>query len=416
MRISFLLEREPFGQILESTLTRYWRGRYGVDFRVRWYARRPNLWAMSARGEQAWLGNIFLNAIFAPGLDRYAFDPIRCEFARSVVGWRRPFQAAYVSAAVSPLGAWSLAQVGLGICPAVPDASTQLIVAGNHKVRILDHRAKIAYSIVKDGFDPSFMAREIETRKAARSAGVPVPATIAVGADGTWFSEEYIRGTPLNRLSDREEAREATSQAARVLNAFLQANCREEDLDEYLRTLGNEIRQLVWEVRALPERAQQALVNLTEALVERALRLKGAGSGPILISLAHGDFQPANILIEGGRLWIIDWEYAKWRHLGYDALVFGLRARFPVGLAGRLSGFVARGQRALDHLPLTAPSEAWWELRDGRLLGATIFALEELQLHLWENANPMFTRFGRGLELLSREISQWVKYETAETV
>ena len=131
MRISLLLQREPFGQILEKTLARFWEERYGQYFRITWHNGRPNRRKIYRQERQIWLCNIYLNAIFSPAANHSVFEPVRREFTRSVIAWRRPFQCAYVAMGTSRYGAPWLAQATLSVAPALPNASHKLIVAGN---------------------------------------------------------------------------------------------------------------------------------------------------------------------------------------------------------------------------------------------------------------------------------------------
>jgi thiamine kinase-like enzyme len=57
---------------------------------------------------------------------------------------------------------------------------------------------------------------------------------------------------------------------------------------------------------------------LLPGLLERARRLEG-GVGPIEIVFGHNDLLAANILDDGQRLWLLDWEYA-----GFNSPLFDL--------------------------------------------------------------------------------------------
>jgi len=46
-------------------------------------------------------------------------------------------------------------------------------------------------------------------------------------------------------------------------------------------------------------------------------------------ALVHGDFGPANLLGQGERLWVIDWEHARWGDPQEDWAKIRLAARFP---------------------------------------------------------------------------------------
>src|SRR5881628_1271530 len=79
MRISLLLEREPFGEIVEETLPTLLGALSGRAHTVRWYGdghvepvRRPD--------EQIWLCNPLLNAIFLPQASAASLEPVVREF------------------------------------------------------------------------------------------------------------------------------------------------------------------------------------------------------------------------------------------------------------------------------------------------------------------------------------------------
>jgi hypothetical protein len=118
----------------------------------------------------------------------------------------------------------------------------------------------------------------------------------------------------------------------------------------------------------------------------------------------HGDFQPANILIDNHMFWIIDWEYASRRQLSFDRLVLRCESRRGAGLARRLQGFVD------DQPDMTwLESNASFSVRENRQLAATIHLLEELDLRLSENTNICFTQIEDGLTQLTFEIDRWIK-------
>jgi hypothetical protein len=126
----------------------------------------------------------------------------------------------------------------------------------------------------------------------------------------------------------------------------------------------------------------------------------------------HGDFQPANILVDEDEFWIIDWEYAARRQAGYDMLVFHCQSRQSrigtgPGIATLLRKFVTSGWERLviaENRPLMHADIADRSLRRRH---AALFLLEELELHLAENANLRLTALSRGLCQLLNEIDSW---------
>lgn len=404
MRISLLLPREPFGAVLEQTLVRFWSEQHGQPYAVQWRMGRA-----SPAAAQIWLANIYLNAIFTPDADRAIFDPIRREFARSTVWWKRPAQRAYTALAVSRALAGRLAQACLAVTPAVPDAQFKLLVAGNHKLRLLDRRAGVAYGILKAGFGPATMQRELDARQAALAAGAPVPALHEVADDRSWYCEQYVSATPLNRLPSRTAAQAAAAQAAAGLQRLLAATERAEDAAGYAAGLRADSERLAAAAHLLSATQRAAIADLAEALAARVKTLDGA----VILATTHGDFQPANILADGARVWLIDWEYSAVRQAGYDALVLALGSRFPQGLGDRLRLFVEQGW---PNDALVAPA-GWPGLRLAaraeRRQHAALFALEELTLRLDEASEPLLTRLDLGLDVLLAESARWLENDHA---
>ena len=405
MRISLLLQREPFGVILEQTLATFLESWRGQPHEVHWYDGWPNVGLMRRRGQQPWLCNIYLNAIFVPQAEPKVFDPIRREFARSVIWWRRPAQRAYVALATSRQGASWLAQAGVGISPPLPGAERLLIVAGNHKIRLLDYARGVVYGILKSGFPPGFMQREIEARGRAEGLGLPVPALEAVAEDGTWFRERCVSGTPVNRLADAAVAQQAVTGAAQALHRLLKATMREESLGEYVERLAEQARAHITANHLLSESQKESLMQTVDDLVTQVNALQPAVEDRILSAVTHGDFQPANILVNQDGVWLIDWEYSARRQAGYDALVYTLRSRFPTGLAARLRQMLD-GTGATESLPLANWPGLNWQDASRRRIHGLLFLLEELALHLEENANPRFHHLGGGLVVLQAQIPE----------
>jgi len=404
MRISLLLQREPFDVILEETLSTFLESWRGQAHEVRWYNGRPDLDAIGRCGQQPWLCNIYLNAIFVPEAEPAVFDPIRREFARSVVWWRRPAQRAYIALAISRPGARWLAQAGVGISPALPDAGQLLIVAGNHKIRLLDRATGVVYGILKSGFPPDFMQRELATRQQATELGLPVPPLEAVAEDGAWFRESYVSGTPINRLADAAVAQRAVADVAYALHRLLRHTMQEQLLSEYVERLAAQARAHIAANHLLSEGQRRSLLQAVDCLLTQLNALRSAIGGRILTSLTHGDFQPANILVSQDGVWLIDWEYSARRQAGYDALVFALRSRFPAGLAARLQRIVGEGD-STQPLSLADWPGLNWQDASWRRVHGWLFLLEELALHLEENANPCFHRLGDGLVALQAQIA-----------
>lgn len=400
MRISLLLEREPFGEILVRTLERFLPNVTGRPHEVTWYPRNPGVRTLVRRGQQPWLCNTYLNAIFAPDVEPQTLAPVLQEFSRSTVWWRRAAQRAYVGLAVSSHTAPVLAQAAVGIAPGVPDAEQRLIVGGNHKIRLLDRPRGVAYGLLKHGWDGRVMAREIRARLIAEAAGVPVPGVVSVADDRTWFAEAYVSGTPVNRLADRRLAAGAVREAWQSVAALHRRTRRDVTVGRYAAWLRTRIEQRLRAARGLDA---DVVARCRECVEAAARRLARHGDERIATALAHGDLQPANVIWDGRRVWVIDWEYAARRQAGYDALVYDLAARFPEGLTDRLRRFVATGAITLEPVPEE------WRHADGRQRAAALFVVEELALRLDDWSLRPGAGVDPALSLVTREASDWLR-------
>ncbi len=408
MRISLLRQRERFGPILEATLARYWSEQQGTPFQVEFHPGRP---VPGVSKHRLWC-NTRLNAIFHPSIAPEALDPIRKEFSSSPLRWRRPPQRWYVELATGPWLARWCADASLAVHPSPPSLGTTLIVPGNQRVRLLDHAAGTSISLLKEGFSSEAFERELEGRRWAAEAGVAVPQLIS--SSNHQIVEVYISATPLNRLiaaADRRRVSEAALVALRNLVASTQQSQPLSDytaalLDESLRLINRDDRYDRPMLLALEQSARD-LHQCIKATVEPAMRRQSkarVGSESLTTAITHGDFQPANILMdEEGATWIIDWENTGRRQAAYDFLVWRTASRLAPGLADRLLS---------NDLQQSLAGQSWTNVDWGdpivRHVHFHLFMWEELNWHLRENANQHFVCHSPGLQRMQSEIRRWL--------
>jgi hypothetical protein len=404
MRLSLMIPREPFPVIFTQTLSRFLWSWTGKPYEIHWHPKRP-VSASHCRPGEFWLVNIYLNAIFLPRADPAIFGPVKREFSRSLFWWRRGAQRLYVDLATSPLMAKWLAHAGVSLTPALPQAELMLIVPGNHKIRLLDYGEKTVYALRKSGFPAQFLEREIEVRRQAEALGLPVPRLKTVAGDGAWLSEAYVSGTPVNRLQDQAQARTAFGQAHQALLVLHRHTGLEVNTEKYVDLLSAQAHAHIVANGLISPGSKRLLVQTLESLVVRIKALLPAGGNRLPTVLAHGDFQPANILVDADRIWLIDWEYSGRRQAAYDVLTFRLESRFTRGLCGRLKRLITQGIPDAGLLPDFSCYDGGWQDSRHRLLYGSLFLLEELALRLEESKNPSFVKLDNGLNILQQEIS-----------
>lgn len=396
MRISLLLGREPFGDILEKSLSRYLQDRYGKPFAVKWRSGRPP--RPSPSGAQTWLCNPYLNIFFVPGVQRDVTLPVVQEYSRSLKPWLRPLQRLYIDLALRRQTCRFLSRGTASISPALPNPESLVILGGNHHLRLLDGSAKKAVIIQKAGFDPAFMQREIEIRKAHNY--LPCPRIHEVAKDSSWYSEDLIFGTPLNRLKSYQEAERAVQKVLPSLYRLYRETGRSMRAMEYAEEI---MGRMGARKEALAQLDRQEANELWETADRLTKRIAADKDMEITIVQSHGDFQPANILKDGERVWLIDWEYTRPRQAAYDGLVYSLQSRFPKNLPRRMIMALSESDGGFLGVMQSNPFVEW-QNRPRRHMTLALFLLEELELKVVENANPLFFRLDRGATLLIKEV------------
>jgi len=412
VRISLLAAREPWLHIAADSLARHWTRSLAREHRV----------SITGEGEQTWYCSPYLNAIFVRDVDRAVFDPIRREFSHSLVAWKRPVQKAYVGAATG-IAATLFTTSRLGVSPAIEAAHTKLIVAGNNKMRILDRAAGTCTSIVKCGFDSSWLRREVEARAIAAAAGVPVPEICS--SDDEALTERYVSATPVNRIADASARERLLADATAALARFHDATRETEHVQSFVQRLRAAIAK---NAKRVPESGAGDAARAAR-IADAIARALSSWDEDIETVLSHGDFQQANILTDDGVIWIIDWENAARRQRLYDDLVLTMASRFPTGLAQRLNTWISSADarvitsvthgegpapgpiaksNPLGERPAPGPANSNVPTtRNARLRYALLFLLEELENVTRENANPQFHRVGASLPLMVAECERF---------
>lgn len=391
MKISLLLQREPFAEILEKTLASFLADYYQRPYQVKWYSRRSEISRIVKRGAQLWLCNPYLNAIFTATADPEVFAPVKSEFSTHPSPWRTHIQRVYVKLATGKaLKRW-FCSAAIGVSPPIPDAVNTLIVGGNHKIRIINHKTRTVYVILKKGFNPAYIGRELSIRK--EYPDLPIPLIKETGKNGAWFSEEYINGTPVNRMKNKDLAASVVEQAAEALHGLLNATAREECVKDYADSLAVRVQADIKDNHLLKTEDKRLLLANVDELLNLIDKFAHSVDGVVTTAQTHGDFQPANILYDNGRVWLIDWEYSGRRQAGYDALVFSLQSRFPDGLAERMKAVLT------SDFPVPKWLEKWtvsdWKRPNQRYLFLALFVLEELSFYLEENRNRQFRKLSQ---------------------
>jgi hypothetical protein len=233
--------------------------------------------------------------------------------------------------------------------------------------------------IAKTGTERSFVDAELALRQSAPE--LPVPRLVRVGPAGDWFSEAFVRGTPLNRIPDTARREEAFESVRSALADLARRTAERTALPAYLSTL---VERLEAGLGAAPllaaDRVRIGRIGQTLAALAR-----GSGAASVVITAqTHGDFQPGNVLVGDERTWLIDWEYTARRDIAFDALTYALGTRPGAGLARRTVDALRAENRELEEM-LRGWRGVEWHAGPHRRRVLATFLLEELLVRIREN-------------------------------
>lgn len=389
MRLDLLLAREPFPEVFSETLQAYLQQRHGWHGQVRWTTEQKGK-------QQGLLVNEKLNLIFPSQVADEQLRTLAAEYAYHPSPMRRLFQGLYVRYAVTrPVRRW-LASARVHIDPWWDTYSSWVILGGNHSVRIVDLERDSCVVIRKAGFRRDFLDAAVDVR--VQYPDLPGPKLLERDSTAGWYAEERVRGLPLDRVADVEQAEKSLTAAKQTMASLYERTATEEPLHEWVV---DRLQRICRAVDSLPpvfrEVVRKRILAAADQLAKR-LGNRAIATAVVPTAATHGDFQPGNILIpnqsEEVPVYLIDWEYSAVRCRWYDAMVFDLRSRFPAGLAQRVTSWI--GNEAGRGETLTwcgcGNLEHW---AAGDLVAG--FLLDDLLLRLHENAIPGLRQENSGL-------------------
>jgi len=377
MKIELLLEREPFWEILFSTLDAYYQN---IDGKKRSFQLR------NKKIKDLFNGNIFLvnsklNIIFNPHVDKNIFSQTKKEFSYHPNRLKRWMQTTYVNLATTFPFSIVFADHILEISPLIPHSDNILILGGNNRLRIIDLESNSMIVILKDGFDRYFLDNEVLLRE--NLLNLDIPKFISSDSSNSFFTEEIISGTPINRLHDNQSSEKALEQAILNLQKMYNQTIETITLSQYTSQLQNEVDELV------SNNVFSSMENRVRKVCEQLFSFKQNDS-VVNLAMTHGDFQVANILLDKNNIWLIDWENAKKRSVNYDALTFVLNARMLDQFYSTFLMFSQQGKK--DQYDLFKKHLSHLDDNDrGPML--RVFLIENLIFALQQNNNESFYSF-----------------------
>lgn len=398
VRLDLLLAREPFVEVFSATLAGFLRQRFGWQGHIAW-GRKPS-------NSTGLLVNAKLNLIFPARCATASLRALGAEYAYHPHFVRRVLQRAYVHHAVSRPLRRLFSSAWVDISPWPEAVSHWCILPGNHSIRIVDMVQDECIVLRKTGFNPALLDNVVRMRQSFPD--LPGPRLLEANLEQGWYREQRIAGLPLNRLADPAMVQRSFDAARQALVGLYQRTLLTEPVSEWL---DDRLQRITAAVAALPAiygaEIRERILGLTQGLANRLRQQSTSASRMALpTGFTHGDFQPANILVpalpEDGPVYLIDWEYGGRRCVWYDALVFELRSRFPIGLSGRIAAWKQDTQQQQASLAWCGEVASGWNAASC----ISTFLLEDLLLRLIDTTIPGLLRQETGFLSFIEELSR----------
>ena len=383
MKISTLLDREPFQEIFENTLQSFlvnWSGHTHV---VKWDPRESLY--KSLEPPQLWYCNPLINSVFVDGVNAVVFESINGEYAHNPMApWRSWFQNLYLILSQSKILATKLSKYKITISPPIGSADNKLIIGGNTKLRLMDLAKKEVYVLLKEGFDEKYLQKEIFVR--LEFPYLPIPKIIELGSNGKWYSEEYILGKPPNRL-DQVFGDKILLKAVSHVHQMLHETKKGVILSEYVTRMEADINEGIDNILYIDIDVANDIKSITSSL---SYFLGKSENQELTLAHCHGDFHQGNILANNDEYWILDWEYSGVKQIAYDLLILLLESRIDNGFAARFFNIVNNDLNEFQIKLANDWPELNWNDEDSKARYLMVFLLEDLLFHIKESGNKLF--------------------------
>jgi hypothetical protein len=390
MRLDLLLKRENFAQIFELSLEKFLSDKLGIVTLIRW--------RNGFKSNNALLVNHKLNVIYSKNIDRDKLRVVVSEYAYHPNILRHFLQKCYIKLASNFYFERLFVKMRVEVKPWTSSLDDFCIIPGNHSIRIIDLKLSICRVVIKDGHNTQFINNEIYLRE--NYSFLPIPKLLNVDSLGLWYEEVQISALPLNRIESQDIKDKALLRAQKSLLSLYARTLIKVNIFSYLEALQRTSTDLIIKLPKVYTQKDKNKIDFILGLL--MVDLSKLDDYEIKLVLSHGDFQPANILVDNTdqELYLIDWEYSYKRSIYYDALVYASHCRSPKGLSDRL-GLILNG----------ADSAYDWcvENTSNKLIkmDLVVFLIEDLIVRLSELQIPNMINKNEGFEVWLNEVEKW---------
>ncbi len=380
MKLSLLIKREPFVENFIKTIKNYLFLKFNWDGEVIWKSGNNFI---SREGD--WAVNLRLNIIYCSDINSRLLFGVTKEYIYHPKFFRNLFQLFYVKLSTYKFTRMLFNNAIINFSEDPVFLNESCIIGGNRTLRILNFRLGKCVVIHKYGFPISFFCNQIFIREEYKF--LSIPRLIDYSIEHGWLEEELIYGLPLNRINEVNLYLSIRECAFEELFKLYQNSLEVIDIDIWFVEKVNIIKEAIDNLPNVFEIKDIKRINLfLDRLISLYKKEVSSKEKFILSCTTHGDLQDANILsvgLDNSKYYMIDWEFSQKRFCYYDALVYFLKSRQPIGLSKRIN-------KLLSNIELQKESISWCYLPDESSYKSILikYLFEELHFRIQDSTIP----------------------------
>ena len=199
-----------------------------------------------------------------------------------------------------------------------------VIIPGNHSYRFYDTNCQKFYVFRKSIETKNFGQFQFSNQDYSKFSFL-IRREHLVKSNTEIVIENYFDGKPLNR-QQKYNPNDIIPLIELIENSVPFKFINSKTL---LKELSHRIKNTLV---LLDKKIDQKIIKLINKILTKIVdRVNIFEETEMQVCLSHGDFQPANILVNSNEIKVIDWEYADFRLLGFDRFTFAFETRSSNG-------------------------------------------------------------------------------------
>jgi hypothetical protein len=188
--------------------------------------------------------------------------------------------------------------------------------------KVFDRRRRRVIKVFRPDVEPAVVGAEIEA--VSRAARLDFAVRLERSSfEERWYEEELARGPIGHQVQHPGRSGYSEFVAGHVLPCLAQMALLEPprfvDLEAYVAGIAAAVEAAILGQSAVEPGRTEGILKYVESLSAEIL---SRAAGEVALVFSHGDFSLANMILEGRRVKVIDWEGAGPRSVLYDLLTF----------------------------------------------------------------------------------------------